>query len=65
MSVNRENKKPVAFVEAVVRFPLYEEDKRDGCWDWFEYREPGFTENGEIGVCTRLVTVLRAEVKDA
>jgi len=56
---------PVAFVEAVVRFPLYEGDTRESSWNWFEYREPGITKTGELGTCNRPVTVLKTEVKDA
>lgn len=57
-----EQRTPVAFVEAVVRFPLYEGDTRDSDWSWFEYREPGVTPTGELGVCSRPVTTVRAKI---
>ena len=60
----RDTRQPVAFVEATVRFPLYDGDTRESSFDWFEYREPGVTANGEIGCCSRPVTVLRATVVD-
>ena len=63
--MSKETRKPVAFVEATVRFPLYDGDVREGSWNWFEYREPGVTANGELGVCSRPVSVLKAEVKDS
>lgn len=65
MKIKKIERKPVAFVEATVRFPLYDGDTRNSSWNWFEYREPGVTFTGELGVCSRPVTVLKAEVKDA
>jgi len=53
---------PIGYVEAIVRFPLYDGDKTDGSWTWFEYAEPGITTKGGLGVCTRQCTTVRAEV---
>jgi hypothetical protein len=67
----KEKRVPIGFVEATVRFPLYEGDKTTTpggysmTWDWFEYNEPGITETGEIGTCRRKCEVLKAEVKRA
>lgn len=57
-----ENREPIGHVTATVQFPLYEGDKLEGTWDWFEYREPGITPDGEIGVCERKCEVLSANV---
>ncbi len=62
--MSNEARTPVAFVEATVRFPLYEGDTRESSWNWFEYREPGITAAGELGTCNRPVTVLKASVVD-
>lgn len=59
----KEERQPIGFVEATVRFPLYEGDRTDGDWDWFEFREPGINKNGELGTCVRKCEVIKAEVK--
>lgn len=60
----KDERTPIGFVEATVRFPLYEGDNTDrNAWDWFEFREPGITSTGEIGVCVRKCEVIKAEVK--
>lgn len=55
-------RKPIGYVEAVVRMPLYAGDRTDGAWRWFEYAEPGITDGGEIGVCRRPVETINAKV---
>jgi len=58
------DRKPIGFVEATVRFPLYEGDQYEGrTFDFFEYREPGITSKGDIGTCVRKVEVVKSEVK--
>lgn len=59
-------RKPIGYVEAVVRLPLYEGDGEgdrleDGSYDWFEYRQPGI-KNGRVGECRRPVTLVSHKV---
>ena len=56
---------PVAFVEAVVRFPLYEGDRQDLPWTDFVYAEPGISETGQLGVCQRPCKTISAKVVNA
>jgi hypothetical protein len=56
---------PVGYVTATVQIPLYEGDRISadfGLWDWFEFKQPGITEGGEIGVCIRPVKLIQASV---
>lgn len=50
-------RQPVAYLEAVVRIPLYAEDKYgpNGPGDWWEYSEPGICADG-LTECRRPVT---------
>lgn len=56
-------RQPIAFVEAVVRFPLYDGDKieRDS-WTDFVYEEPGIHPNGDLGVCRRDCVTVSSKV---
>lgn len=58
-----EPRKIIGHVVASVKFPLYEGDKIDGKWTWFEYAEPGVTKSGNLGVCTRQCETLEARVE--
>ena len=53
---------PIGYVKATVSLPLYQGDKLDGPWDWFEYAEPGITSHWTIGVCRRECKTLSAKV---
>lgn len=57
------DRKPVAYVEAVVRFPLYEGDdpSDEGGYDWFVYEQPGI-KDGELAVCRRPVKKISHKV---
>ena len=45
---------PTHYLTATVRIPIYAGDKLDrDSWDWFEFREPGITQSGEIATCVR------------
>ena len=60
--MDMETKTPIAWVVATIQFPLYAGDRQDCSWEWFQYREPGITANGDIGTCTRDCETLKAEV---
>ena len=61
------DRKPVAYIQAVVRFPVYAEDHHDdnNSWPWFVYEEPGITKNGELGVCRRQCDTISTEIISA
>lgn len=48
-----EKREPIGYVEATVRFKLYEGDKyEDSKFPWFEYAEPGIY-GSELACCRR------------
>lgn len=50
---------PIAYAVATVKFPLYEGDTTSNDFsNWFEYREPGISKDGNLGVCTRKCEVV-------
>lgn len=59
-----DTRKPIGYVVATVKFPVYEgDDIGEGrTFDWFEYREPSITANGDIGTCVRKCKVNSAKV---
>ena len=59
-----EERKPVGYVIAKVRFPVYQEDDIPGpSFDWFEYRQPGIgVDSDKIGICIRKCETLEAEI---
>lgn len=67
-----ENRQPIGYVTATVKFPLYEGDKiaplnpgdkfTSADFPWFEFREPGITPEGVLGVCTRKCETLSVSV---
>lgn len=58
-----DDREPIGYVTATVQFPLYEgDDIEGGCWDWFEYRQPGLTGEGVLGVATRDCKLIQASV---
>jgi hypothetical protein len=60
-----EARKPIAYLEAVVRIPLYEGDKfsERGPGDWWRYEEPQATSAG-VATCIRPVTEVSRRMLD-
>lgn len=60
-------RKPVAYLEAVVRIPLYDGDEYgpNGPGDWWEYAQPGFGGPTGIGLCRRKVTEISRRIVPA
>lgn len=56
-------RQPIAHIIATVRMPVYEGDKLSDnqISNWFEFRQPGITEDGDIGVCKRPVELLHQQ----
>lgn len=55
-------RQPIGYVEATVRFPIYEGDNLESAWDDFVYDEPGITTDGQLSTCTRQCQTLEAHV---
>ena len=63
--MSKDPRVPIGYVEALVCFPLYDGDdiKSSNSFDWFEYHQPSVTNSGKLGECSRLVKVLKVEIK--
>ncbi len=63
-----ETRKPIGYVIATVKMPLYqgdriEERERAEEWPWFEYREPGINDKGGLAVCRRECETLKVKIE--
>jgi hypothetical protein len=57
-----EVQKCVGYVEAVVQFPIYENDKvEESQFPWFIYEEPGI-KNGHLATCRRECKTISAKI---
>lgn len=60
-------REPIAYLRAVVEFPLYDGDVIDrppNHWSDFIYEEPGITKDGGLGVCRRECKTINVEVRE-
>lgn len=56
------DRKPLGYVTAIVRFPIYEGEEENEAFDWFEFRLPGVDRNSGVGICMRECETLDAQV---